>query len=48
MASWTCALAKTEPIESRTYVYLAIFTVVGWIVATVVYRRYARFVPLWV
>jgi len=37
-----------ESIEPRTYVYLAVLTVVGWIVAAAVYRRYARFVPLWV
>jgi len=37
-----------EPIEPWTCMYLAVLTVVGWCLATVVYRMYARFVPLWV
>lgn len=37
-----------ESIDTATYVYIAVMTVVGWTVATFAYRRYARFVPLWV
>lgn len=37
-----------EPIEPWTYAYLAVFTCAGWLVAMVVYRKYARFVPLWI
>ncbi|MEL1262765.1 ABC transporter permease [Pseudoxanthomonas putridarboris] len=37
-----------EPIESWTYKYLVVFTLIGWLMAIHVYRRYARFVPLWV
>lgn len=35
-------------IETWTFKYLAVFTVVGWLIAVMVYRRYARFVPLWI
>lgn len=37
-----------EAIESGTYWYLGIMTVVGLVVATYLYRRYSRFVPLWI
>lgn len=37
-----------EPVEHVTYIYLAAMTLIGWLVAFLVYRRYARFVPLWV
>ena len=37
-----------EPLFASTFVYLAVMTVVGWLVAWLAYRRYARFVPLWV
>lgn len=37
-----------EPIERLTYTYLAVLTMVGWLGAIVVYRRYARFVPMWI
>lgn len=37
-----------EHIETMTYFYLLVMTVVGWMIALVVYRRYARFVPMWV
>lgn len=34
--------------ESGSIVFVAIMTVVGWLLAAFMYRRYARFVPLWV
>jgi ABC-type polysaccharide/polyol phosphate export permease len=37
-----------EPIEPMTFYYLGVMTLVGWLAASVLYRRYARFVPLWV
>jgi ABC-2 type transport system permease protein len=37
-----------EPIEPLTFYYLAVMTVLGWVIAWWLYRRYARFVPLWV
>ncbi|GHD71488.1 sugar ABC transporter permease [Luteimonas padinae] len=37
-----------EPIEKLTYAYLAIMLVVGWAAAILVYRRFARYVPIWV
>lgn len=36
-----------EPLEVLTFIYLAIFLVIGWALAAVVYRRYAKYVPLW-
>jgi ABC-2 type transport system permease protein len=36
------------PIDPTTWPYLGVMTVVGWALALVAYRRYARFVPLWV
>lgn len=37
-----------EPVEHLTYVYLGLMSVVGWAVTFFIYRRYARYVPLWV
>lgn len=37
-----------EPIESFTLWYLSLFTLGGWLLASLAYRRYARFVPIWV
>lgn len=36
-----------EQIHSSTYVYIALMTLAGWGLALVLYRRYARFVALW-
>ena len=35
-------------IETLSYWYIGVMTCVGLLLATVLYRRYARFVPLWV
>ncbi|MCC8362606.1 ABC transporter permease [Lysobacter sp. A6] len=35
-------------IETLTYVYMAAMTVIGWTAAAVLYRRYSRYVPVWV
>lgn len=37
-----------EPVERLTYFYLAGMLVFGWIIAAFIYRRYARYVPVWV
>lgn len=37
-----------EPLERLSIVYVAVLTVLGWGVAAWVYRRYAKFVPMWV
>jgi len=37
-----------EPIGRATWIYLALLTPVGWLLTSWVYRRYARFVPLWI
>lgn len=37
-----------EPIENLTYIYLGVMLVGGWLVASFIYRRYARYVPVWV
>lgn len=37
-----------KPVEGLTYVYLCAMMVVGWAVAVAVYRKFARFVPVWV
>ncbi|AWV06410.1 hypothetical protein C9I47_0689 [Lysobacter maris] len=37
-----------DPVDPGSLVYVAVITVVGLIVATFAYRRYARFVPLWI
>lgn len=35
-------------VESLTYLYLAVFTLGGWTLAAYAYRRFARYVPVWV
>jgi len=35
-------------VATSTLYYLAVMTVVGWLVAILAYRRYARFVPIWI
>ncbi len=35
-------------IEPATLYYLGVMTVVGWAIALFAYRRYARFVPIWI
>jgi ABC-type polysaccharide/polyol phosphate export permease len=37
-----------EPVERMSIVYVAALTVVGLALATWAYRRYARYVPLWI
>jgi len=37
-----------KPVETVTLVYMATMTVGGWALATMLYRRYSRFVPVWV
>ena len=37
-----------QAIDPSTPLYLAVMTVGGWILAILAYRRYARFVPLWI
>jgi ABC-2 type transport system permease protein len=37
-----------QPVEPASYWYVGIMTVGGLVLATVLYRRYARFVPLWI
>jgi ABC-type polysaccharide/polyol phosphate export permease len=37
-----------EAIDPSTIPYLAAMTVLGWMFAAWAYRRYARFVPLWI
>lgn len=37
-----------EPIEASTYVYLGVMLLAGWLAASIIYRRYARYVPVWV
>ncbi|HET6430824.1 ABC transporter permease [Dyella sp.] len=36
-----------QPIEHASLVVVALMSVGGWLIASVLYRRYARFVPLW-
>jgi ABC-type polysaccharide/polyol phosphate export permease len=36
------------PVEPFTVGFVAAMSVLGWALAALVYRRYARFVPLWV
>lgn len=38
----------SEPIGRLTLVYLGVMTLGGWLLASWVYRRYARFVPIWI
>jgi len=35
-------------IQPQTYWYIAVMTIAGWGLAALLYRRYARFVPLWI
>jgi ABC-type polysaccharide/polyol phosphate export permease len=35
-------------VERFSLYYLAVMTVGGWLVAYVAYRRYARYVPIWI
>jgi len=37
-----------EPLEMLSLHYLAVMTVLGWGLAAFLYRRYARFVPIWI
>lgn len=37
-----------EPVGHNTYWYVVGMLVVGWLLATAAYRRYARFVPIWI
>ena len=37
-----------EPIEQQSITYVAVMTVAGLGMATFLYRRYSRFVPLWI
>ena len=37
-----------QPISPITIGYLAVMTVCGWTAAILLYRRYSRFVPLWI
>lgn len=37
-----------EPLDPGVFWFMCVTTVVGILVATIMYRRYARFVPLWI
>jgi len=37
-----------EPIEISSYVYLGVMLLAGWLAAAIIYKRYARYVPVWV
>ncbi|WP_454832140.1 ABC transporter permease [Pseudoxanthomonas wuyuanensis] len=37
-----------ERIEMLTFYYMGVLTIVGWMAAVFAYRRYARFVPIWI
>lgn len=37
-----------EPVERMTYLYLGVMLIGGWLLASFIYRRYARYVPVWV
>ena len=37
-----------ENLEPLTIYFVAAMTVFGWLLAALLYRRYARFVPLWI
>jgi ABC-type polysaccharide/polyol phosphate export permease len=37
-----------EPLGSATFWYLGAMTLLGWAAAILAYRRYARFVPIWI
>lgn len=36
-----------KDIELLTHVYMGLMTVTGWLSAALIYRRYSRFVPVW-
>ena len=36
-----------EPLSMSSWVYVGVMTVVGWLAAVIAYRRYAKFVPVW-
>ena len=37
-----------QPVETASVLYVGVMTVIGLIAATISYRRYARYVPLWI
>jgi hypothetical protein len=37
-----------QPVDVTSIWYVGIMTVVGLVMATIAYRRYARYVPLWI
>jgi ABC-type polysaccharide/polyol phosphate export permease len=37
-----------QPIPHSTLLYVAVLTLGGWLLAMVLYRRYARYAPLWI
>ncbi|MEZ0470911.1 ABC transporter permease [Luteimonas salinilitoris] len=37
-----------ESVETISLTYVAAMTLAGWVLAAVLYRRYSRFVPLWI
>jgi len=37
-----------HPMATDTWIYVAVMTVGGWLLAALLYRRYGRFVPLWI
>lgn len=37
-----------DPVSPISYIYIGCMTVLGWLLAMLLYRRYARFVPLWI
>lgn len=37
-----------QPVDVASAWYVGVMTVVGLVVATLIYRRYARYVPLWI
>lgn len=37
-----------EPVPASSIGFVAVMTVLGWTAAVLLYRRYARFVPLWI
>lgn len=37
-----------QPIDPITIAYVGVMTLGGWVLAALLYRRYARFAPLWI
>ncbi|MNM37857.1 ABC-2 type transporter [compost metagenome] len=37
-----------EAVDSNGLIVMAVMAAIGWLVAALLYRRYARFVPLWI